>query len=353
VRRGFLSFAALLGGCSVIVGEHDFSASNCREHVDCEVLNEADGIGPAECARWQCGQGALLHSDGAARRCRMQPRDDDGDGYASALHCQSGTDCDDSDARLYAGAVERCDGLDNDCDDTIDEAQDGRAVIEPSESSSLALDQNLEHVSYGFDDEAGAVALWVARDGYLPFARVASLDRLRSLRERFTLRIPSEDAVAEPRIGRCPAWSPLIDGVIELPCEPREIALGFAGGSVLSAAVAQLGDGDGQLRVGHALGLRDPGLLMPGPAVRSNSYLGVDIDGEGEGATGRTSGSSRMDGARGAARPALATLERQGAFQMLAAWIGRAALNASPRTKRPWSRAWAGSSSRMMKVSAG
>ena len=58
--------------------------------------------------------------------------DDDGDGYgdgeAPQEACEAGdglaltgTDCDDSLADSYPGAPERCDGLDNDCDEVIDE----------------------------------------------------------------------------------------------------------------------------------------------------------------------------------------------------------------------------------------
>ncbi|MCP3682440.1 MAG: hypothetical protein GY861_07080 [bacterium] len=41
--------------------------------------------------------------------------DSDGDGYSSVL------DCDDSDAEVYPGASDVCDGIDNDCDEDIDE----------------------------------------------------------------------------------------------------------------------------------------------------------------------------------------------------------------------------------------
>ncbi len=44
------------------------------------------------------------------------PRDEDGDGYLSSI------DCDDQDEEVHPGASELCDGVDNDCDDEIDEA---------------------------------------------------------------------------------------------------------------------------------------------------------------------------------------------------------------------------------------
>jgi hypothetical protein len=46
--------------------------------------------------------------------------DNDGDGYEPAR------DCDDADPSVHAGAPELCDGLDNDCDDQIDEDVEDR-----------------------------------------------------------------------------------------------------------------------------------------------------------------------------------------------------------------------------------
>ncbi len=47
------------------------------------------------------------------------PRDVDGDGHVDDHF--DGDDCDDDDPTVYAGAKELCDGIDNDCDEEIDE----------------------------------------------------------------------------------------------------------------------------------------------------------------------------------------------------------------------------------------
>ncbi len=50
--------------------------------------------------------------------------DNDNDGFFSTNLCDDGTDCNDLDPEVKPGAVEVCDGVDNDCDGAIDNATD-------------------------------------------------------------------------------------------------------------------------------------------------------------------------------------------------------------------------------------
>ena len=81
--------------------------------------------------------------------------DADGDGWGNAefelVSCdpssgwvQDATDCDDTDGSVYPGAVESCDGLDNDCDGDIDDDDAGL-----SGAFTWYLDQDDD--SYGLD----------------------------------------------------------------------------------------------------------------------------------------------------------------------------------------------------------
>ena len=53
---------------------------------------------------------------------KAQCNDIDGDGFFCEAGCGSQQDCNDASLWIYPGAVELCDGLDDDCDGQIDNA---------------------------------------------------------------------------------------------------------------------------------------------------------------------------------------------------------------------------------------
>ena len=98
--------------------------------------------------------------------------DADDDGYGdpdeTILACArpdgavpSGTDCDDADAAVYPGASERCDHLDNDCDDDVDEG------LPAEDYDWYYLDEDGD----GFGSAEAALSACDLPPGYAPNAR--------------------------------------------------------------------------------------------------------------------------------------------------------------------------------------
>jgi hypothetical protein len=91
----------------------------CNGTESCDVTGTTPGRGCVSGARLDCSDGMACTTDscGEPGVCAHGGSDADGDGF-TARGCATGNDCDDLAPRVNPGAVEICDGLDNDCSGT-------------------------------------------------------------------------------------------------------------------------------------------------------------------------------------------------------------------------------------------
>jgi alpha-tubulin suppressor-like RCC1 family protein len=96
-----------LAGCS-LAGLDDLELARCSNDADCAGLN--DGLSPDACDVFRCVA--------ETSRCALAPVDADGDGDRP-MACGGG-DCDDDDATRSSTTTEICNGIDDDCDTMLD-----------------------------------------------------------------------------------------------------------------------------------------------------------------------------------------------------------------------------------------
>ena len=133
-------------GCAPSAAGACEAGRTCDESMDacltaCEVDADADGdsANAVECGGNDCDDGDARRYPGAAEVCDFDGvdedcnpttigvRDADGDGFVDAVCCNGATcgdDCNDARADIRPGAVEPCDGIDNDCDLVVDDGVD-------------------------------------------------------------------------------------------------------------------------------------------------------------------------------------------------------------------------------------
>ena len=105
-------------------GDGQADPDRCDFGTDCDDTNSATYLGAVEVC------------DGLDNNCdgfEDEDFDDDGDGFTSQALCGVvGTDCDDTDASVNPDSTEVCDGLDNNCDGNLDEGFDFDGDGQPS-----------------------------------------------------------------------------------------------------------------------------------------------------------------------------------------------------------------------------
>lgn len=153
----------LLAGCSLMGLEKDLGRETCSTKSDCADLNSSRPTGDA-CREWRCNPETSF--------CEVLAADGDDDRVPSAECAADGeaVDCDDTNAAIYPGNDEVCDGLDNDCDEGIDEAL--YSTTEPMRVVALGA-EGAKHVSMAAvtSDDTVAVA-YTAGDEFVAGARV-------------------------------------------------------------------------------------------------------------------------------------------------------------------------------------
>jgi hypothetical protein len=244
----FASFGALLASCSALgLGEHDLFACDPDDENACSDLNV-----PGQCPRYHC------HPEGGCAPDEI--------------------------------VDERCDGLDNNCNELIDEG-----LVDPSyESETFAIDLAFDHVAHAVLPEGTAHFALTApatSDGKFETTHVTLLDQ-------FDEGEPILDAQQCDRGGEF------------VTCQISQLALAATSNTVVGAGIHRLGCGAGQLRIG-AGGLPHFGLRLGGD---DDPGTAVDLEPSGCSLSAPT--------CEGASDPAVALLEPPGGTpEALFVWL--------------------------------
>lgn len=143
-KMGIIPNVMVIAKQTVNVGSVPFCLDNdgdgYTQDVDCNDNNPAINPGATEI----CGDGIDNNCNGETDEVCLTCTDADGDGYHVGEGCTGDLDCDDTNALVFPGADEKCNGVDDDCDGAIDEEaidqqtfyrdNDGDGYGDPSDS---------------------------------------------------------------------------------------------------------------------------------------------------------------------------------------------------------------------------
>ena len=275
VLGGVVALIAAVGGagCS-LAGLASYDVARCDEHDACPGLNARDGIAETACARWNC--------EPVSRACVFGPRDLDGDGDPDPACTPNGRDCDDRDGARRSGLDETCDGLDNDCDDPVDED-----VVGPRGEPRALVAVEVPSTPRGtFSAHGGALVLIDGAE-----ASVVRLDDTVPTLRAITHAMPvpgatlaATDWTSTLSTEGCPRAT--ASSFEARPCDEAGVALDLgADGRGLLAFVSDLDARAGLLRVAPFDPSTGVARHQSGPSP-SDLWLGVDASGDRTGTTG-------------------------------------------------------------------
>jgi hypothetical protein len=272
------ALALALGACSAL-GLDDFDLVRCEPGSPCEELNR--DLPDDQCERYYCSESGY--------GCEPLRKDDDGDRHADAELCEprpgEKLDCDDGNEKRFEGNAETCDGIDNNCDEFIDEAGD----LHASEIDSVMLD--------GSTDGLAAHAPRTGDDIYLLLTQQAA-------RGEFVTQRTQADSDG---LGPIEALSAEACNSKE-SCNLAQLALAGTDRALLAASIHRGSCAAGQLRIG---------VSSTDAVDLAFGQFGVDVDPD--------RGCTRAGASCGASDPAIAALAPDGAPpQALVAWLAPA-----------------------------
>jgi len=253
----------LMPSCS-LEGLASYETAHCdATHMTCAGLNARDHLDGTACMQWNC--------EPRSHACVFGPRDADGDGEP-APEC-GGHDCDDNEALRRPGMEEHCDGLDNDCNDLIDDGVEPEG-LEATDLVSVAVPAQ-PRGSYATHANATQATLLVVATSH------ASVIELRS---------PNPVVQDVGNVSPTPSYldadygagerCPLTDPLTTVGCNESEAALDIrSDGQAIAAVISDAECPVGRLRVGlldRSMGLN---VRYQGPSSIASAFPTLDAVG--------------------------------------------------------------------------